>query len=121
MNSPKSFSRSALLTFGGRCGRCSRQKSWYGLVKAFLDTRGAEAGPGGAGLLGADLLDAPHHGKTRLCSVAGGVGAAGIALVSGSGTTISCSTTDWSAELDGGPGGSVDGGPLPLPRDAGHR
>ena len=131
MNSPKSFSRSALLTFGGRCGRCSRQKSWYGLVKAFLDTRGAEAGPDGAGLLGAFLLDAPHHGRTQLWSGAEGAGAAGIALVSGggvdAGTTISSSTTEWRmdeggvAELDGGPGGSVDGGPLPLPRDAGHR
>ena len=35
--------------------------------------------------------------------------------------TISCSTTDWPAELDGGPGGSVDGGPLPLLRDPRHR
>ena len=80
MNSPKTFSRSPLLTFGGRSGRCSRQKSWYGLVKGFLDTRGVGAGPGGArALLGAAPLDAPHHGRTQLCSNAGGVGAAGIA------------------------------------------
>ena len=79
-------------------------------MKGFLDTRGEEAGPGGAGLLGAALLDAPHHGRTQLCSGAEGVGAAGIALESGggvgAGSTISCSTTDWPAELDGGPGGS---------------
>jgi len=34
MNSPKSFSRSALLMFGGNSGRCSRQNSWYGLAFA---------------------------------------------------------------------------------------
>ena len=34
MNSPKSFSRSALLMFGGKSGRCSRQNSWYGLAFA---------------------------------------------------------------------------------------
>ena len=101
-------------------------------MKGFLDTRGEEAGPGGAGFLGAAPLDAPHHGRAQLCSGAEGAGAAGMALVSGgggvdAGTTISSSTTEWRmdeggvAELDGGPGGSVDGGPLPLPSDAGHR
>ena len=37
------------------------------------------------------------------------------------GATTSCSTTDWQSALDGGPGGSVDAGPLPLLRDAGPR
>ena len=75
--------------------------------------RGAEAGAGGACLLARAFLDARHHGSIQ-SYLAAGV-AAGIAEA-----TISSSTSDWPAELDGGPGGSVDAGPLPLLRDGGH-
>ena len=92
-------------------------------VTALL-ARGAEAGSGGAGLLdGAEKL--ARHSKENTPTVVDtveGVGAvgssplfaaapnrfpcqvpAGAAARAGS---SSCSTTDWSLELDGGPGGS---------------
>ena len=48
-------------------GRCSLQKTVYGLVNTLFGARGAEASPGGAGLLSGALLGGA------------GIGAAGVA------------------------------------------
>ena len=91
---------------------------------AALLARGAEAGSGGAGLLGgAEKLarrskeNSPTDGATvegacaigasPLCAAAPNRFVCQVAGVAERASTSSCSTTDcWSLELDGGPGGS---------------
>ena len=87
----------------------------YGLVKGSFLARGAE-GSAGAGLFflgGAARPAVPDHpgkahgrthavGRGMICSP-GGAGAVDSAAPD---LVTSCSPTDWSAALDGGPGGS---------------
>ena len=95
---PKVHSRCELSKLRGRSGRCSWQKTVYGVEYTFL-ARGAAADPGGARfLVGAELV-ARCSGPRDAAKLNGG--ARGTLCM-----TSCCSPSERPVELDGGPGGS---------------